>query len=415
MALIRDNRGALLASNLSTYLAGAANTAGTPVDTSDLVGIINQFLGQGEQISADVTTITNGIYKKFGAIDKVTNRTEIVTSGIWSGDTGSLDVKANYTSSAQQTAASGKYYLDVYDTIATGSGEVQFSIAYGDVTGNGAPTLTQNDSSTMPTKAIYNQLKNVLLDTADNYFSIYTGSTAGGADMKSFYAININRARYKERLDPGNISIDLSGSIRTITLIDDSGGTDENVTTAGRVYNLVSGSLNIGSALTASIATSNGYSAPNGQGYGLFYPDMGIILLNPKALASACDNKLGEASGSITNTYHQNNGNKSGSVALLMAISGGMDFQVRRTENVSTSHYFVRANNREFNFSNNPTFVTGSVGAFVNSSFERDPKVYITTVGLYDDANELLAVAKTSKPVEKSFDKEIAIKVKLDF
>jgi len=415
MALIRDNRGALLASNLSTYLAGAANTAGTPVDTSDLVGIINQFLGQGEQISADVTTITNGIYKKFGAIDKVTNRTEIVTSGIWSGDTGSLDVKANYTSSAQQTAASGKYYLDVYDTIATGSGEVQFSIAYGDVAGNGAPTLTQNDSSTMPTKAIYNQLKNVLLDTADNYFSIYTGSTAGGADMTSFYAININRARYKERLDPGNISIDLSGSIRTITLIDDSGGTDENVTTAGRVYNLVSGSLNIGSALTASIATSNGYSAPNGQGYGLFYPDMGIILLNPKALAASVDPKLGEASGSITNTYHQNNGNKSGSIALLMAISGGMDFQVRRTENVSTSHYFVRANNREFNFSNNPTFVTGSVGAFVNSSFERDPKVYITTVGLYDDANELLAVAKTSKPVEKSFDKEIAIKVKLDF
>jgi hypothetical protein len=415
MALIRDNRGALLASNLSTYLAGAANTAGTPVDTSDLVGIINQFLGQGEQISADVTTITNGIYKKFGAIDKVTNRTEIVTSGIWSGDTGSLDVKANYTASAQQTGASGKYYLDVYDTIATGSGEVQFSIAYGDVAGNGAPTLTQTDSSTMPTKAIYNQLKNVLLDTADNYFSIYTGSTAGGADMTAFYAININRARYKERLDPGNISIDLSGSVRTITLIDDSGGTDENVTTAGRVYNLVSGSLNIGSALTASIATTNGYSAPNGQGYGLFYPDMGIILLNPKALASAVDPKLGEASGSITNTYHQNNGNKSGSVALLMSISGGMDFQVRRTENVSTSHYFVRANNREFNFSNNPTFVTGSVGAFVNSSFERNPKVYITTVGLYDDANELLAVAKTSKPVEKSFDKEVAIKVKLDF
>jgi len=418
MALIRDNRGALLASNLSTYLAGAANTAGTPVDTSDLVGIINQFLGQGEQISADVTTITNGIYKKFGAIDKVTNRTEIVTSGIWSGDTGSLDVKANYTSSAQSviTSNSGKYYLDVYNTNDTGSGEVQFSIAYGDVNGYGAPTLQQTDSSTMPTKAIYNQLKNVLLDTADNYFSIYSGTTAGGADMTSFYAININRARYKERLDPGNISIQLSGSLASnFTLIDDSGGTDENVTTAGRVYNLVSGSLMIGSALTASIATTNGYSAPNGQGYGLFYPDMGIILLNPKALASAVDPKLGQASGSIPNIYHQNNGNNSGSVALLMALSGGMDFQVRRTENVSTSHYFVRANNREFNFSNNPTFVTGSVGAFVNSSFERDPKVYITTVGLYDDANELLAVAKTSKPVEKSFDKEIAIKVKLDF
>ena len=414
MAVIRDNRGALLASNISTYLAGAANTAGTPVDTNELVSIVNQFLGQGEQISADSTTITNGIYKKFGTIDKVTNRTEIVTSGIWSGDTGSLDVKANYTSSVQSiiTSNSGKYYLDVYNTTDTGSGEVQFSIAYGDSRGYGAPTLQQTDSSTMPTKAIYNQLKNVLLDSADNYFSIYTGSTAGGTDMTSFYAINVNRARYKERLDPGNISIDLSGSIRSITLIDDSGGTDENVTTAGRVYNLVSGSLNIGSALSASI---NSPTASNGQGWGLFYPDMGIILLNPVALSAGVDAKLAPASSSIPSVYHQNNGNTSGSVALLMAISGGADFQVRRTENVSTSHYFVRANNREFNFSNNPTFVTGSVGAFVNSSFERDPKVYITTVGLYDDANELLAVAKTSKPVEKSFDKEIAIKVKLDF
>ena len=414
MALIRDNRGALLASNLSQYLAGAANTAGTPVDTNELVRIVNQFLGTGEQISSDITTISNGIYKKFGAIDKVTNRTEIVTSGIWSGDTGSLDAKATYTSSAQVASTSGKYYLDVYNQLtSSGTSDVQFSIAYGDVLGYGAPTITQNDDSTVPTKATYNQFKNVLLDPADNYFSIYTGSTAGGHDMKNFYVININRARYKERLDPGNISIDLSGSVRSITLIDDSGGTDENVTTAGRVYNLVSGSLNIGSALTASIEN---YSAPqNGQGYGLFYPDMGIILLNPLALAAACDPNLAPATNSIQSIYHQNNGNKSGSVALLMAISGGADFQVRRTENVSTSHYFVRANNREFNFSNNPTFVSGSVGAFVQPLFERDPHVYITSVGLYDDANELLAVAKTSKPIEKSFDKEIAIKVKLDF
>jgi len=415
MALIKDNRGALLASNISQYLAGAANTAGTPVDTNELVRIVNQFLGTGEQISSDMTTISNGIYKKFGTIDKVTNRTQIVTSGIWSGDTGSLDVKANYTSSTQVASTSGNYYLDIYNTTDTDSGEVQFSIAYGDVLGYGAPTLTQNDNSTSPTKATYNQYKNILLDSADNYFSVYSGSTMGGADMTSFYAININRARYKERLDPGNISIDLSGSIRNITLIDDSGGTDETVTTAGRVYNLVSGSLNIGSSLTASIAATNGYSAPNGKGYGLFYPDMGIILLNPNALAAACDPKLGEASSSIQNIYHQNNGNKSGSVALLMAISGGADFQVRRTENVSTSHYFVRANNREFNFSNNPTFVSGSVGKFTQPLFEKDPHVYITTVGLYDDANELLAVAKTSKPIEKSFDKEIAIKVKLDF
>jgi hypothetical protein len=132
-------------------------------------------------------------------------------------------------------------------------------------------------------------------------------------------------------------------------------------------------------------------------------------------LSSSVDVRLAPATSSAKDTYHQQSGSNVGSVALLQALASGSDFQVRRTENVSTSHYFVRANNREFNFSNNPTFVTGSVGQFVQSLFEKDPHVYITTVGLYDDANELLAVAKTSKPVEKSFDKEIAIKVKLDF
>jgi hypothetical protein len=419
MALIRDNRGSLLASNLSQYLAGAANTAGTPVDTNELVRIVNQFLGQGEQISSDITTISNGIYKKFGAIDKVTNRTEIVTSGIWSGDTGSLNVNATYTSSAQVASVSGKYYIDVYNGLTSSdASEVQFSIAYGDINGYGAPTLQQSDNTTLPTRATYNQYANVLLESGDAYFSVYNGTTPAGYNLTNFYAININRARYKERLDPGNISIDLSGSLRSITLIDDSGGTDENVTTAGRVYNLVSGSLNIGSALTASINT---YTASNGQGWGLFYPDMGIILLNPAALSSSVDVKLAPAYGSQKDVYHNialsgstYSGN-SGSVMLLRSLDGGNDFQVRRTENVSTSHYFVRANNREFNFSNNPTFVTGSTGQFVQSLFERDPHVYITTVGLYDDSNELLAVAKTSKPIEKSFDKEVAIKVKLDF
>jgi hypothetical protein len=412
MALIRDSRGALLASNISNYLAGAANTAGTPVDTNELVRIVNQFLGTGEQISSDITTITNGIYKKFGTIDKVTNRTEIVTSGIWSGDTGSLNVF--FTSSVQQAGVSGKYYLDVYNlTASSEAAEVQFSIAYGDVNGYGAPTLQQTDTSTLPTKATYNQFKNVLLDSSDAYFSVYTGSTAGGHNLENFYVINVNRARYKERLDPGNFSIELSGSKGSLTLIDDSGGSDENVTTAGRVYNVVEGTLNIGSALTSSITSYS--DVTSSQGYGLFYPDMGIILLNPTALKNRVDVKLAPANSSITDIYHQNNGANSGSVALLNSMVSGADFQMRRTENVSTSHYFVRANNREFNFSNNPTFVTGLVGEFVQPLFERDPKVYITSVGLYDDANELLAVAKVSKPIEKSFDKEIAIKVKLDF
>jgi len=404
MAVIRDNRGALLASNLSQYLAGAANTAGTPVDTNELVNIVNQFLGQGEQISADVTTVTNGIYKKFGAIDKVTNRTEVVTSGIWSSDAGSLN--AFYSSSEQSSSVSGKYYLDVYNEHYTSaSAEVQFSITYAHISGGGVPTLSQTDSSTLATKAIYSQMRNLLLDGGDTYFSVYNGSTEGGHDLEHFYALNINRARYKEKLDPGNIQIDLSGSAGLITLIDDSGQT-ETVGSSGRVFNMVSGALNIG---TGNEGTINSVTASNGLGWGLFYPDAGVIILNPSAVRAGVGTTF--VSASAANTYS----NVTNMHNLFDAFKKGEDFQARRTENVSTSHYFVRANNREFNFSNNPTFVTGSTGQFVQSTFERDPKVYITTVGLYDDANELLAVAKVSKPIEKSFDKEVAIKVKLDF
>jgi hypothetical protein len=409
MAVITDNRGALLASNLTQYLAAIANTAGTPVDTNELVTIINQFLGQGEQISSDITTITNGIYKKFGAIDKVTNRTEVVTSGIWSGDSGSLTTF--FTSSAQKESISGKYYLEVYNQPPSNtSAEVQFSIAYGNINGGGAPTLDQTDSSTLPTKAIYSQYRNILLGSYDEQFSVYQGTTPAGLDLDDIFAININRARYREQLDPGNIQLNLRGTGgKVISLIDDSGQT-EMVGASGRIFNMVSGALNIGTGMEGTIQSP---TASNGEGWGLFYPEVGIIILNPNAISASLAGQIAGWSAtynqSTVDVWEDNNS------VLYRLISASADFQARRTENVSTSHYFVRANNREFNFSNNPTFVTGSSGEFKQPTFERDPKVYITTVGLYDNGNELLAVAKTSKPIEKSFDKEVAIKIKLDF
>ena len=145
MAIINNTA---LATDLSTYLAAAVGTPGTPIDTNQLVSIMNGYLGAGSQISSDSSTITFGIYKKFGSADKINNRTEIVTSGIWSEDSGSLT--GFFTSSAQVADASGKYYWDIHNSAATNS--AQFAIAYGDLDGFGAPTLTQDDQSTLPTK-----------------------------------------------------------------------------------------------------------------------------------------------------------------------------------------------------------------------------------------------------------------------
>jgi hypothetical protein len=103
---------------------------------------------------------------------------------------------------------------------------------------------------------------------------------------------------------------------------------------------------------------------------------------------------------------------------------------VRKSEYVPSRHYFVRVKNRDFNYSNNPTYVydgkevvaNGTPGGYKpaagtirNEEFFTDPKTYVTTVGLYNNTNELVAVAKLSRPAVKDFSTEILCKIRLDF
>jgi hypothetical protein len=213
-------------------------------------------------------------------------------------------------------------------------------------------------------------------------------------------------------MDPGNWSLTLTGTGGTHTFIDDSGKKfGDTLGKAGRVFKVVSGSLNLG---TENEATVNSTVSSGDVGFGLFYPDRGIILLSPAALEDAVGSiTVNGASVSIAGSASTSAEQENHKI-LVNAINVGGDFQARRTENVSTQHFFVRATNREFNYSNNPTYVNAT-GKFAETSFETNPKTYISTIGLLNDANEMIAVAKTSQPIEKSFDKEVLIKVKLSF
>ena len=102
-------------------------------------------------------------------------------------------------------------------------------------------------------------------------------------------------------------------------------------------------------------------------------------------------------------------------LAISKATAVSQEFAARSAETISSTHYFVRLRNKEFNYSNNPTFFNADNGSLVQSDFRNSPKVYVTSVGLYNDQNELLAVAKLSKPVRKSFDEEVLLRVRLDF
>ena len=206
----------------------------------------------------------------------------------------------------------------------------------------------------------------------------------------------------REKVDPGNWELWLDGGANLVKLIDDSAATTNPTSgIGGRVFNVVSGSIASGTAVTKTAAASQA-----GGGIGLFYPDMGLIVLN----ADQMDSLVADITTVVTsNTLGAN------VPRFFDSMVQGAKFQARREERLSSTHFFCRAGNKEFNFSNNPTFFTASDGTFTQATFFKDPKTYITTVGLFNNSNELLAVAKLSQPVLKSYSREALIKVKLDF
>ena len=335
--------------------------------------------------------------------DIVSNIKAVVSSGIWSSGQGTI---TTFFTQSAQSSSNGIYYYDVYkDDHTETEREVQFSVAYGHLHGSGSKGTVGGATGNRASAAIHAQLVNLLLPPNSDRFTY-----AGTQTSKHFFVISLKRARMREKMDPGNWELHLSGSKDrvgdVIKLIDDSQSTtNPQAGIGGRVFNVVSGSISSGTSDIKIAATAN-----PGGGFGLFYPDLGIIVLNAdivNASASFGDNMEG-----VLQNSDSNDGNAR---KFFKVVKGGAYFQARREEKLSSTHYFVRAGNKEFNFSNNPTFFTASTGDFTQPTFFKDPKVYITTVGLFNDSNELLAVAKLSQPVLKSFSREALIKVKLDF
>ena len=338
-------------------------------------------------------------FKRFDPQDIVISA-ESVTAPVWSNSV--IDLSTFFTSSAQVAGASGQYYYNIYQTASDDTtAAVQFSVAYGDIVGSGSLHFNLAVSGASPSKTIYGQYRSLVLGDEEGNFVF--GSETGS----HFYVISIDRARYKEKLLPGTFSLLLSGSGENVflNLTDNSQvATTTNFNDAGRVFDVVSGSL--GNVFTGVNAT--GHSAGSGS-YGFFLPDVGIIILNGKALdGSAADGGLN------LGTIRTMNTEGSGSEKLFNAIKKGASFKLNSEETISSNFVFVRARNAEFNYSANPSNVTGS-GELRHNVMVNNPQAYATSVGLYNDNNDLLATAKLSRPLLKDFTKEALVRIKLDF
>ena len=346
-------------------------------------------------------------FKVFNNEDKVENVISTRAEPMWTD--GSI-LTTFFTGSVQDTNT-GKYYYDVHTTTDQTT-DVQVAVSYGHRLGSGSEG-SATTGTTNPTKAIYSQLRQVILPAQTTRFNFH-GDSGVNYYSDDIFAVVANRARYREKMDPGNWELHLqSGSgtdANTISLIDDSGaGADPTIGDAKREFNIVSGSIIDGVYTTASASAA----ATNSGSYGLFYPEMGMIVLNPNALCSGNGNvaaaKYVEEIGTSADSNDLNHRK------LFNSIKSGSYFSARREEKKRSSFYFCRALNNEYNHSQNPSYFTGSNAQLANNDFITEPVTYITTVGLYNNKNELLAVAKMSQPFKKDPNTEALIKVRLDF
>ena len=107
---------------------------------------------------------------------------------------------------------------------------------------------------------------------------------------------------------------------------------------------------------------------------------------------------------------------------ISSSISGNCDALRHRIKNISYNNtteinstiYFCRVPHAKFNYSSNPTYTSGSK-VRVKTVSSDTPVSYITTIGLYNSSNELLAVAKLSEPIKKDPSSEVTLRVRLDY
>ena len=355
---------------------------------------------------------TQGIYNSRAPM----YRTSYV-KGMWKDTLGEL---TTFHTSSAQTSDAKKYFYEVWGSASIASSEDNmFSVAYGHISGSGS----LNDGGEVddtPTRAIYSQYRLLCLDNNENFV------LANGKQITDFYVINFNRDKMGEKLDPGNFEINLAelnggsyiNSVHTgsnvavntskkiLTVIDDSGDkadTVEDAKLSSIPRNLVSGSLDGGI-----------HSPTTPHYYGLVYPDKGYIIIDAAGLnLSASFNTVTGSNISGDNSIKVFN-----SISGSAVIDSSKGFAARSVSTKNCSYYFINISNDRYNYTSNPTYVSTDYtdkGRLKYEKFQDEPITYITAIGLYNDDLDLIAVAKMSKPVQKSLNSELSITVKLEY
>ena len=362
--------------------------------------------------------MSSAAFQKFTSDAISTSQREKVIGNLWSNS--QLGLNTLHTSSTQSDNDK-RYYYQLYNGVSTNTGSLpQFTIAYCDSKGSGSSTGSFGyDPLDYPTKALYSQYRNLVGVSNQSLFTFQNGETS-----EYVYVINIERSRFKDALANKTWQLSLafinatgsaklgqvivSSSNKMVTLIDNSEQVSTELSTVGGTsYYVVSGSV------------ENGQKIGDNTPYGIVYPDLGIIILNGKACDASMSFSTARTAAGAGSEF---GGGADNNFRFFTSISGAMSlnpsngsFKAQSLETFASTYYYVRLTNGSFNYSQNPSFYSGSSNELRWPSMYNDPKVYVTTIGLFDDDYNLLAIAKLNEAIPKSFDKEVVMKIKLDY
>jgi len=329
-------------------------------------------------------------FKRFDTEDIVVS-SDSISSPAWSNNQVTLNNFAYNSDQIGTGSTGGQYYWNIYQTGSNdSSAAIQFSIAYGNKNGVGAVPYNASVSGKSPSSTVYGQFRTLINGDENTDFQF------GTSTPDNVFFISVERARFKEKVLPGSLTLKLAYNGNSIVLTDNSlTASIDTYKDSGREYLIYSGAA--------------GELENTDTVYGKLYPDVGVVVLNGDILSSS------QFIESIDLSTDLSEGQPNGNPAVLYnALAAGQNFTLRAEETLSSNYVFVRARNSEFNYSTNPSNISGS-GELQHDSMIDTPQAYITAVGLYNDNNDLLAVSKLSTPLLKDFTKEALVRIKLDY
>lgn len=360
-------------------------------------------------------------------MDKITQTDKVTSPYFSNGDT---NLAAANIVSSSLSDTNETYFFGISNS-ATATTE-EFNVAFGSTRGFGS----NDDANAVkaPTDAIYKQYASLLLAPTEvtGGFKISQVGSSGqlsSADTE-IYVLNARRSNMKDRLNKGTWQITLSGSATSglvgapfegeaLNLKDDSSTTTPTATPVGDRYNIVSCSSDGNSLLPST--TKN---------FGFFYPDMGIMVFSAAELSASIPGSGSQEDSVVSFGPIGSEGDKfrgfgfssdvdtNEKTALRFInclIPNGGNLKFRDEEDQVSAQYFCRVRSGHMNFSNNPTFVSGSLNEVRATKMKGNPQTFITSVQLYNDDGEMVAVGNLSTPLKKNFSSEATIKVKLTY